>query len=284
MDTLDFRMAGNLLFRVYRETGDKRYLESLAELTETLKDFPKNSKGGFWHKKSLSNQMWLDSLYMASELCANYAVATGKTEFGDMAVLQAQLMFDNMRGKDNNLLHHGWDESKKAEWADPKTGISPSVWGRALGWFVVASVDIANILGSDFKGVDIVKNNLRLCLESLVEYQRDSGFWCQVVDAPYRSGNWEENSCTCLFAYAIAKAVRLGIVDKSYIKYAKKAYEGVYDSIIYEDGLLKIDGICVGTNIDEGTFEHYISCKTGVNDMHGTGPFLLMCAEMNLCD
>ncbi len=284
MDSLDFRMPGNLLFRIYKETGDDKYLKSIEILTETLKDFPKNSKGGFWHKKSLNDQMWLDGLYMASVLCANYSVLTGKTEFADMAVHQARLMFDNMRTGENNLLRHGWDESAKAQWADPETGLSKIVWGRALGWFVVASADIADILGADYPGVDAVRNNLKLCIESLVKYQCDSGFWCQVLDMPEKEGNWEETSCTCLLAYAIAKAVRLGIIDGDYIKYAKKAYEGVVDALRYEDGLINIDDICLGTNINEGTYEYYISCKVGTNDMHGTGPFLLMCAEMNLCE
>ena len=70
LDSLDFRQPGILLFRKYHETKDERYLNAIAELVESLVDFPRNSFGGFWHMKSQPNQMWLDGLYMAGPLCA----------------------------------------------------------------------------------------------------------------------------------------------------------------------------------------------------------------------
>ena len=47
-----------------------------------------------------------------------------------------------------------------------------------------------------------------------------------------------------------------------------------------EDGYLVIDKVCIGTCIDEGTYEHYINRAQIKNDLHGGGAFLLMCAEM----
>ena len=38
--------------------------------------------------------------------------------------------------------------------------------------------------------------------------------------------------------------------------------------------------ICVGTCIEEGTYNYYIARDRTENDLHGIGAFLLMAAEM----
>ena len=284
LNSLDFRQAGILLVRLYTESGNQQYLDSIAELCESLIDYPRNAHGGFWHMKSQPNQMWLDSLYMVGPLCAQYAVISKKNDFGNIAVEQACLMYDNMHDKSNNLLHHGWDDSFKAQWADKLTGLSSEKWGRAMGWFVVAVMDIIEILGKNFEGIPSLIEKVLSVFRSLPDYQTKNGYWCQVIDKPTYPGNWEETSCTCLIAYAIAKAVRIGILEQTYLKVAQKAYQAVVNSLVYrEDGEILLGGICIGTCIDEGTYEHYISRKTCINDLHGVGAFLLMCAEMNLC-
>ena len=281
-ESLDFRQPINLLFRKYCETRDKDYLNSIAELTESLKDFPKNSYGGLWHMKSQPNQMWLDGLYMAGPLCARYASVSSKREFGELALRQAVVMYENMNDPKDGLLFHGWDDSKTAEWADKTTGLSSEKWGRALGWFTVASLDIIESLEDDYADIDCVKENLHKILYSLLKVQRNDGFWCQVISKPWEKENWKETSATCLIACAMAKAFRLEIMGEEAADSAKLAFEGVIDSLQQgEHGEPILGGICVGTCIDEGTYEHYINRATCANDLHGSGAYLLMCAELN---
>lgn len=283
--SLDFRQLGNLLFRMYDESKDMRYLDSISELVESLAtDYPKNSHGGLWHMKSQPNQMWLDGLYMVGPLCAKYGMLTGKKEFCEMAVNQAFLMYENMKDEKNGLLYHGWDDSFTAEWADKKTGLSAEKWGRAMGWFTVATVDILEAIEEGSSNYNKLLGYVKSIFASLVKVQRESGFWCQVIDKPNAEGNWEETSGTCLIAYSMAKAVRLGFIDKKYLENAKKAYEAIVDSLKTGDnGEIVLEKVCIGTCIDSGTYEHYISRETVVNDLHGSGAFLLMCTEMNLC-
>lgn len=283
--SLDFRQLGNLLFRMYDESKDMRYLDSISELVESLAtDYPKNSHGGLWHMKSQPNQMWLDGLYMVGPLCAKYGMLTGKKEFCEMAVNQAFLMYENMKDEKNGLLYHGWDDSFTAEWADKKTGLSAEKWGRAMGWFTVATVDILEAIEEGSSNYNKLLGYVKSIFASLVKVQRESGFWCQVIDKPNAEGNWEETSGTCLIAYSMAKAVRLGFIDKKYLDNAKKAYEAIVDSLkIGDNGEIVLEKVCIGTCIDSGTYEHYISRETVVNDLHGSGAFLLMCTEMNLC-
>lgn len=288
LDSLDFRQVGLLLFRQYEETGDKRYLESIGELCETLfTSYPKTNNGILWHnKQNAPYQVWVDGLYMAGPICAGYAKMSGKEEFGHHAIKQAVLMYEKLRDEKDGLLFHGWDESKEAEWADPVTGLSAEKWGRALGWFVVACTEMIGYLGDDFEGIDKVKDYLKQVLEALLKVQRtEDGYWSQIVDKPYAEGNWRESSCTCLITYALAKAYRLGIVGEEYIEAAKKAFEGIIDSLyIDENGNKILDEVCIGTCIDDGDYNHYKSRAKVKNDLHGTGAFLQMCAEMNLVD
>ena len=281
LDSLDFRQPGNLLFRKWRESGNEQYLKAIEQLCDSLKEYPTNRYGGFWHMKSQPDQMWLDSLYMVAPLLARYSAAVQNPEYGMMAVKQALLMYEHMCDKSDGMLFHGWDSSMTAPWANPETGLSAEKWGRAMGWFVYASAEIIEILGTEFAGVSTVAENLRCSLEALIKVQSEEGFWYQVINKPDAKGNWKETSCTCLIAAAMAKAVGLGILGKEKAAFAKRAFEAVVNHLHEDENGVVLDGICIGTCIDEGTYEHYIGRDTCANDLHGSGAYLLMCAAIN---
>ena len=117
-------------------------------------------------------------------------------------------------------------------------------------------------------------------LEAVERYQDVTGLWYQVVDKGNVPGNWLETSCTCLFAAAICKAIRMGFLDESHITAAVKAFEGVIRRLAYRGEDVIIGGICVGTGV--GDYEHYCNRPTSENDLHGTGAFLLMCTELEM--
>ena len=74
----------------------------------------------------------------------------------------------------------------------------------------------------------------------------------------------------------------MGIAERQkYEKVIDLAFEGLKDYINYDnDGFLEINNICIGTCIDEGTYEHYVNRDKIKNDLHGAGAFILMCAEL----
>lgn len=67
---LDDIQPGRLLFSLYDKTGEEKYRRALEQLMSSLKRYPKNSQGGYWHKDIFMNQMWLDGLYMAGPISA----------------------------------------------------------------------------------------------------------------------------------------------------------------------------------------------------------------------
>lgn len=280
-DELDDIQPGILLFNLYEQTGDERYTKALHTLVPLLKSWKTNSQGGFWHKDRYPNQMWLDGLYMAGPIAVQYGHTFNDSSYFDLLTYQAILMEKHTKDPNTGLLYHGWDESKQAPWADPETGVAPEFWGRAIGWYPVALLEMFDYLPEDHKDktalVDILKN----LLASLVKFQDpETGLWYQVVDKVDRADNWLENSCSSLYVQAIAKAVRKGYLDKSYMEYAWKGYQGVIDTLEFdESGNVVIGNICIGTGI--GDYAHYIARPTSANDLHGAGAFILMCVEMS---
>ncbi|TYP76552.1 glycoside hydrolase family 88/105 protein [Paenibacillus methanolicus] len=281
-DELDDIQPGVLLFPLFERTGDERYKKALYDLVPPLKDWKTNPSGGFWHKERYPNQMWLDSLYMAGPIAVQFGKTFGDPDYFDLMNYQAILMEKHTKDPATGLLYHGWDETRQASWADPATGLAPEFWGRAIGWYPVALLEMFEHLPEDHQDKPQLVNIVRDLLIALAKYQdAATGLWYQVVDKGDRPDNWTENSCTSLFAHAIAKAVRMGILDAAYMDHAWKGYEGVIDTLTYDErGHLIIGRICIGTGI--GDYAHYIARPTSENDLHGAGAFILMCAEMNL--
>jgi len=280
---LDDIQPGVLLFNLYEQTGDERYHKALHYLVPLIKNWKTNPSGGFWHKEHYPNQMWLDSLYMGGPIAVQYGKTFGDPDYFDLIAHQAILMEKHTKDPRTGLLYHGWDESKQAKWADPVTGCAPEFWGRAIGWFPVALLEIFEHLPEDHKDKPKLVSILQDLLIALVKFQDESGLWYQVVDKGDRPDNWLEVSCSALYVQAIAKAVRKGYLDPKYMEYAWKGYRGVIDTLRFDDnGHLVISKICIGTGI--GDYAHYIARPTSENDLHGAGAFILMCAEMNLAD
>lgn len=277
---LDDIQPGILLSELYKKTTDKRYITAREELAKVLKNWHTNPIGGFWHKEFLPNEMWLDGLYMAGPLSAEYSSETGDMSFLETAVSQIIIMYENMQDKNTRLLYHAWDYNKKCIWADKETGLSSEFWGRALGWYVVAILDILEYMPKNHpkrqKIIEIEKD----VLAAIVFYQdKVSGMWYQIVNKGEYEDNWLESSCTALFIYALAKAVRFGVINSEYLKTAKRGYEGLVSTFVAKDGDdLLISGICIGTGVCD--YEQYISRETSINDLHGVGAFLLMCTEL----
>ncbi|OAS82720.1 glycoside hydrolase family 88/105 protein [Metabacillus litoralis] len=280
-DELDDIQPGVLLFTLYEQTGDERYKKALYNLVPLLKSWETNQSGGFWHKGHYPNQMWLDGLYMAGPIAVQFGKTFGEYDYFDMMAYQAILMEKHTKDPDTGLLYHGWDETKATNWSDPVTGLAPEFWGRAIGWYPVALLEMFDHLPEDHKDKKTLTTILQDLLIPLTKYQDpDTGLWFQVVDKGHLSDNWLENSCSSLFVQAIAKAVRLGYLDDKYLEYAWKGYQGVIDTLKFdENGNVLIGNICIGTGI--GDYDHYIARPTSENDLHGAGAFILMCAEMS---
>ena len=278
---------GKPLFTLYKITGKDKFKKAIYLLRQQMKAHPRTKEGGFWHKKIYPNQMWLDGLYMASPFLAQFAQVFKEPQLFDDVANQAILMEKHTRDTITGLLYHGWDESRQQKWSDPKTGHSPNFWGRGMGWYSMALVDMLDFFPEDHPGRQKIIKILQRFANAIIQYQDPkTGLWYQVVDQGGREGNYLESSASCMFVYSLIKAVRKGYVDSTYMNSAQKGYNGILYQFIEvdPDGLVNIIKTCAvaglgGDPYRDGSYEYYVGEKISKNDPKAVGPFVLASLE-----
>lgn len=225
------------------KTGEAKYRQAADLLRSQLQTHPRNSLGGFWHRSTYPNQMWLDGLYMASPFYAHYAAvyeqSTNSTASVNDIVTQFELTHTNCANANAGqagLLKHGYDESRVAVWADDATGASPEVWDRALGWYVMALVDVLDFLPAGGKQAASLQSILKesaAAIKAAVDSAGGSGLWWLVMSQPGKEGNYIESSGAAMFVYALLKGIRLGYLDSGvYLEVATKAYQEIVQRFV----------------------------------------------------
>ncbi len=285
---LDLIPQGRLLLPLYAATHDDKYRRAAFVLRGQLQAQPRTSDGGFWHKGIYPYQMWLDGIYMGSTFYAEFATMFGQPGAFDDVVRQIELIEQHTRDPHNGLLYHAWDETKSQRWANPETGWSPHFWGRGIGWYAMALVDVLDVLPADHAQRETIIAILRRTLDAVVRVQdEDSGVWFQVLDQGDRPGNYLESSASCMFVYALAKGARLGYLDAACRDVARQAYRGILRQFVVtgENGRVDLTGTCGGAGLGgnpyrDGSFDYYVHERIVTNDRKGIGPFLMASVEL----
>jgi unsaturated rhamnogalacturonyl hydrolase len=230
--------------------------------------------------------MWLDGLYMGEPFYAAYAAQFNEPADFDDITKQFALIAEHTYDPNVGLFYHGWDESKKMAWANPITGTSPCFWGRAIGWFAMAMVDVLDYLPKDHPARPAMLALLQKTAEGIVKYQDPkTGVWWQVTDQANRANNYLEASSSCMFVYTLAKAVNHGYLPASYIPAIRTGYQGIIQQFISTnpDGTISLNRICKVAGLDrrrDGTYDYYTLHEPIVsNDLKGVGPFILVGIE-----
>ena len=290
--SLDHICPGRTLFGLIEFYPEEKYFKALDALYQQIKEQPRTPEGGFWHKKIYPDQMWLDGLYMAMPFYAQYTRdfipdSLKAANYADI-VHQFSLAYERCYDAVTGLLRHAWDSSHQMFWCDPATGQSKHAWGRALGWYCMALVDVIGIMDSE-TAAETGKENLETILlnvfEALKKYaDPETGLWYQVLDCPEREGNYLEATCNAMFSYAFSKAVNLGIYDDA--AYAGKLYEKMVAHFVSRDeqGLVSLNDCCEvaglgGKQNRSGDYNYYIHEPVRANDPKGIGPLIWAARE-----
>ncbi|WP_130858948.1 glycoside hydrolase family 88/105 protein [Gracilibacillus phocaeensis] len=277
---LDAIQPGLLLLSLYQKTNQRKYQIAASKLRHLLNTLNVTKEGGFWHKDKYPYQMWLDGLYMAGPFTVQYGQLFNEPELTNVVMKQEALMRKHTK-KENGLYYHGYDESKQAPWSTEK-GHAPEVWGRALGWYAMVTTNVIEMFPADHPKRFELTEVVQQLIKALISFQDEAtGLWYQVVDKPGGAGNYLESSCSCLFIYAIAKAVQQGYVDISFLQQAEKAYQGLLEEKVEleQQGRFQLHDICIGTSI--GTYDYYVERETSTNDLHGVGAFILASVQLS---
>ena len=287
----DHICPGRTLFGLYDITGKEKYRVAMDTLYSQLQSQPRTPEGGFWHKQVYPQQMWLDGLYMAEPFYAEYTARyvtdslQRAANYADI-VHQFTLIYDQTLDPETGLLRHAWDSSHQMFWCNPETGQSDHAWGRALGWYCMALVEVAEIL-PDGEGKDSLVNILNALYNVLPLYaDAETGMWFQVLDQPYREGNYLEATCSAMFTYVWLKGCRLGFLGNR--EGAVQSYESLLKTFVTEeDGLVNLNWCCEvaglgGKENRRGDYDYYINEKVRSNDPKGIGPLIWAALEYEM--
>ncbi len=285
---IDHVAPGRAALLLWQETGKEKYRIAAQQLREQLARHPRTHEGGFWHKKRYPWQMWLDGLYMGEPFYAEYSLLFGEPQNFDDIANQFIWMESHARDPQTGLLYHAWDESREQAWANKATGQSPHFWGRAMGWYAMALVDVLDYLPADHpKRGELVSILQRLATAVIKVQDPKSGVWYQVLDKAGEPGNYREASASCMFTYALLKGIRLGYLDTPCLDAGKKAYAGILKEFMVQetDGSWHLDKVCSvaglgGNPYRDGSYQYYISEPVRRDDLKGAGPFILASLEM----
>jgi unsaturated rhamnogalacturonyl hydrolase len=255
-------------------------MKAAGMLASQLEHHPRIATGNYWHKRIYPEQVWLDGLYMGLPFQIEYGKATGQPALVEDAI--AQFLSALKLTAFDRLHAHGYDNARRQPWADPKTGRSPAVWGRATGWLAMALVDAFDLTGDSRLAAPIAT-----LLRDIAGEQRASGLWPQVLDAPELAGNYEESSASAMFSYALLVAARLGL--GAFSEAGLRALRSMAGERLEEDtdGRVHFTTIChvaglgswSGGPYRSGTPEYYLEEKIVNDDAKGVGPLMMATAE-----
>jgi unsaturated rhamnogalacturonyl hydrolase len=284
---IDHVTPGRAFMTLYRVTSEEKYKKTLDQIRGQLNNHPRTKEGGFWHKKIYPNQMWLDGLYMGEPFYAEYSQVFNEDNWNDIAN-QFVWMEKHARDPKTGLLYHGWDESKEQKWANKTTGLSPHVWGRAMGWYAIALVDVLDYFPKTHPRRAELIAILQREAEAISKYQdKKTGVWYDIIDLPTRPKNYIESSCSAMFVYSLAKGVRNGYLPEKYLKTVNTGWAGIKKEFIKElpngnvdwEGTVSVSGLG-GNPYRDGSFDYYMSEKLRTNDVKGLGPAIMAAVEI----
>ena len=336
---IDDLPAGRIYFTLYEEESRKgntqdaaRYRNALDLIRNTLKY--KHSRiaeglpgaGGFFHKASYPNQMWLDGLYMGSPIYAQWEGTFGASDSAEVSkgswddiALQFKTIHAKTYNADKQLNYHAWTATpadSNAFWAtqsEPFLGASKEFWGRGMGWYFAALVDVLEFMPKEHADYPKIKEIANQVAAGLKRWQDEpSGLWYQLLQYDgsmkadgkgdtiagevYNVGdaaNYLEASASCIFTYAYLKGMRLGILDKeTYRPVAEKAYAGILKTFIKtqaDAAKIDIEQSCASAGLGPakdpsrtGTPNYYLAGKDVTvveNEGKAIGTFILASLE-----
>ena len=279
--TVNYYSSGKKTFNLVDANGNK-----LSPATSGM-----NAIGGWYHKATYPNEMWCDSEYMgpallaqlvayaANNTSAGIGTITGSTE-GDWKLIAKQfdITWNYLWNSTDKLLYHGFSATPTAvgahtyTWATGKNGTNKDYWGRAIGWYFLALVDVLenmpdNISDDSYtstqenlKSKDAnIKNRLKSYLTDLAEgiwaQKKDNYLWTNVINEAVgtehnsysttsdaiqsNTKNYLEASASAIYIATYLKAMRLGLLPSgTYKSGIETAYQNYISNFITDDNTI----------------------------------------------
>ena len=227
------------LFRVTKDPRYKNYLLDLANRFDSSGSNPPAPADPKWRTE--------DMFMLGSMMGRSYAL-TQEGRYLDILT--------------NFLVEMGTQQISGLYWHDRET---PFYWGRGNGFAVLGLAETLTYLPQSHPlHADILLMYKKL-LNGLLKYQNPSGCYHQVITLP---GSYQELTSTSMIGYGVARGVKLGLLDQSYLPTLASLWNGAKDRIT-ETGDV-VDG-CTGTGALETEHDYIIrEALSGYDDRTGS--------------
>ncbi len=186
-------------------------------------------------------QGWTDDMFMAS------SIVSRMTPGGSAAML---VDYANRLQRPDGLFNHATN--------------GPAAWGRGNGFAALGLMEALTTIRPDDPERPKLLEIFRRHMSAVRSHQAPDGAWRQVIDEP---GAYREESATAMLMSAMARGVRLGWLDRSFLPAVRRAWRALAAHVA-EDGTI-ID-VCTSTGAGP-TRRYYLdrAAITGADDRGG---------------
>ena len=156
---VDISVSGALLLRIYRNTGDKAYLQAgLVEFAD--KTWAKPNAEGL----TPIRRWWIDDMYMLTILQAEAFRVTNNARYADRTARLMSSYIVKLAQADGLYFH-----------ADNV----PIRWGRGNGWTAAGMAEALDVIPPEDPNYQTVLTGYQRMMKSLLDCQAESGLWRQ---------------------------------------------------------------------------------------------------------
>jgi hypothetical protein len=204
-------------------------------------------------------QGWTDDMFMAAAILARTGAAPGRAADLDAAA-RLIVEYSARLQRPDGVFIHATD--------------GPFAWGRGNGFAALGLMETLTALPDRHPARAGVLEIYRRQMAGVKAHQSPDGMWRQVID---EAGAYREETATAMLLTAMARGVRLGWIDRSYLAVVQRAWRGLAAHVA-EDATV-ID-VCTGTGSGP-TRRYYLERQaiTGADD-RGGAMALLAAMEM----
>ncbi len=156
--SLDSVMHMTTLDNAYEAMQDAAFKTGADRTRRHFDNYP-TTDNVFWHSPSKTKQLWGDGVFMSLSFISRYGTVFHDTSTYQLMVQNLVGTANHLRNPDTGLLWHAYDGTGGG-FAIPPSNTNKISWGRAMGWFVMASVMSLEALPADAPGRTDVANAL----------------------------------------------------------------------------------------------------------------------------
>jgi len=272
MVSSDTAAPARLAMELWTSGGEQRYLQVVDDFfTYLYEKALRNEQGGINHlgtDDTLGVTLWVDSLFMFGGVLIRWGEQADDERALEEFATQHGVFTDLLQKEAGWYTHaYNWIGSQDED----------VFWGRGNGWVAAATADYLRVLLNTGKKNSAARQAFDKLTGAITTSQdQQTGLWWTVVNHPGET--YLETSASALFAWALARAWRYGLVDEPVLETIESAVAGVKDMVETDgQGRPVVTGISGPTMA--GDFEYYAGIPVSDDLPFGLGAVVLMLIE-----